>query len=133
MMSAWTRLRCAAGLTGALLILTPSPGFAPLAAETAGKKVTHRSQPAHAAQSAPDRTGSLAKPQTGTAENPSVAVAVEHDTVPEPVYLPDVPRTRMRACGEIWREKKMTGDVGDGDWRDFAFKCLAAETKAGHD
>ena len=121
-----------AALVGVFLLLSSLAGSTRRAmAEPTAKKLAHRSQPARAAQSAPDRTGSIAKPQTEAAGKASTATASDNEAVPEPVYLPDVPRTRMRACGELWRQKKLAGDTGDGDWRDFAFHCLSAETKAG--
>lgn len=74
----------------------------------------HRSQPAHVTQSAPDVTGTISKP---AASDEAEALV--------PYYLPNVPRSRMRSCGETWHSMKMSGGTGDDDWRDFAKKCLA--------
>ena len=94
----------------------------------------HRSQPARTAQTAPDRTGSIAKailPRPPSETTVPVSASPVPDRSDEgpfvPVLLPTVPRGRMIACGEAWRSMKMQGTTGDDSWRDFALTCLVAK------
>ena len=112
------------GMVFALALVLGAPQA--VTAEALAKKTARHSQPARTSQSALDRTGTIAKPPIAPSPKSS-AGPVESEAMPVPFYLPDVPRARMRACGESWRAKKMAGDVGDSDWRDFAIACLAAD------
>ncbi len=124
-MAASARLfrRCARLAGTTLLIL--ALGGAQARCELGSKKPTRRAQPARAAQSAPDRTGSIARTAMGPAV-PKPATPEPADGVLTPIYLPSAPRSRMLACGEAWHVMKMNGTAGDDSWREFAFKCLAA-------
>lgn len=98
-------------------------------------KKSHRSQPAHTGQAAPDRTGSIAKaaparPSPGPGAPAAVPMQPAEEGPLVPVLLPNVPRSRMIACGETWRAMKMNGTTGDDSWRDFAMKCLVAREAA---
>lgn len=100
----------------------------PCSASTRARQA-RRSQPAHVKQSAPDVTGSLAKADANPAADPAKPVGVQAaPDVLHPYYLPATSRLRMRDCGEQWRSKRMAGETGDDDWRDFAIKCLATQT-----
>ena len=88
------------------------------------RKPARRSQPPHAVQAAPDRTGSIARPADSF--GPPAPLSPADDGSLAFYYLPDAPRSRMRACGETWRAKRLAGETGDEDWRDFATKCLVA-------
>ena len=102
-------------------------------ADLSSKKV-RRSQPARTTQTAPDTTGAIAKSQAPQPKpqhsGPEEASAKPENPILTPFYLPNVPRTLMRACGETWRAKKMAGNAGDDDWREFAINCLAAAKDA---
>lgn len=96
--------------------------------EVAAKK-PRRSQPARAAQAAPDRTGSIARAMQHApdeAEQPG-REAADDGAALTPVFLPATSRSRMLACGEHWHAMKMKGTTGDDCWRDFALKCLTAK------
>ena len=101
-------------------------------AEPPAKKAGVRTQPARTKNAAPDRTGSIARSQNAPLF-PAPGNATVHPPKEAPLtpfYLPDVARTRMHACGETWQAKKMAGDTGSDDWRDFAVKCLAGKETA---
>jgi len=103
------------------------------AAQPNSKRASRRSHAASTAQSAPDVTGTLPNSLSGKLTSSNVTAAPVSTPDPEvlrPYYLPDVPRERMRACGESWHTRKMAGETGDDDWRDFATKCLADSTAA---
>ena len=96
-------------------------GHAALAQGAATRKAGQRGLPA---QTAPDRTGSVARTQDQF--GPPAPLVAEDDAALAFYYLPNAPRTKVRACGETWRAKKMAGEAGDESWRDFAAKCLVA-------
>ena len=90
------------------------------------KKPAGRTQPARTRNAAPDRTGSIAK--SDAEPRLQTPAAVPADEAPlTPFYLPEVARPRMHDCGETWHAKKMAGETGSDDWRDFAIKCLAGK------
>lgn len=97
--------------------------------EGSGRK-GHRSQPARTGQAAPDRTGSItpAAPRPPEQSPPPVDASTDADRGPfVPILLPNAPRSRMIACGEAWRARKLAGTTGDDSWRDFAMVCLTAK------
>ncbi len=109
------------GLAVSLGALAAGAAHAASAETAAIKRGAHRGQPS---QTAPDRTGSIARaPNTFGPPAPLVA---EDETSLVLYYLPDAPRSRVRACGERWRAKRLAGETGDENWRDFAAKCLVA-------
>lgn len=95
-------------------------GDAPLAAT---HKVRH-SKIVPPSRAAPDITATIPKRATPPKAAP-IPAKPDDETLPPPFYLPNAPRSRMRACGEQWQAVKLSGHAGSKTWRDFATKCLA--------
>ncbi len=86
-----------------------------------------RNVPARILKTAPDVTATLAKPGVPA---PRALPPENEDVAPPPFKLPSATRARVRACGEAWRDMKLTGMTRDDDWRDFALKCLVGKGSA---
>lgn len=105
--------------------------FAQPSLASAKTRQPRHSQPAHVKQSAPDITGSISKADSRASADAAKPVGVTATPdVLKPYYLPATSRAHMRECGERWRSKRMAGETGDDDWRDFATKCLATRMTA---
>ena len=96
-----------------------------------------RAQPATTSHASPETTGTIAtaspKPTGGKTPAAMLASIPDASTPDEgelpPLFnLPSASRSRMRACGERWKQMKLDGEAGDEIWRDFATTCLAAKT-----
>lgn len=102
--------------------------FADVHAEGATRKGEARRQVAPAPQSIPpdkeDAAAAAKAPRGPAAGLPNDAA--DEDT-PPPFNLPAASRKRVRECSDKWQSMKMSDEVGDGIWRDFATRCLAAK------
>ena len=100
------------------LIGSAGAGFAP-----SPRKVPSHHGPT--SRLAPDTTGSIpSKPGA----KPATAASDSDEALPDPFYLPTASRARVRDCGEKWQQIKLSGQVGEMIWRDFATTCLASKT-----
>lgn len=84
---------------------------------------TRRVPPVHTARTSPDGT----KPAARSSSPPTRDAAEADKTIPPPFTLPVASRTKVRACGEKWRDMKLAGTTLDEDWRDFALRCLVGK------